>query len=1503
MSDIAEILAAQLRDGGVDPVNFLTYAVPAADAVSGGDADLRRNLLVRMAELTRSFSAAGMDNWNPWRFGVQELSQAFDDDAVAFTSLLADLEALVQALAKRGLEDTVLQRLPASIQAAAGRPWIAKVVLDVAREMVDAGTDPGDALRIALPAIADAVTGRPPADYEGNRPEGPAPNREVEEPRFAPVAAALREAFTEMHAHGIPPSSPIAQGVAAIARTYAGDAPAMAERLRELTELCLTLHDHGIVPHPSVEYGIVAAFDQVGQEAWLRDEVFPLAFAIASAGKEPGLALTRMAALYGFGPERGPQIANRLRARAELGLDVGRLLATVNAMQYVGGGEEGQEDRVDGLLVSCESLLEALQAAGMRPMQTFEEGLPEIVRTPHGVLHFERVIAIARRLVRASIDPGPVLQHGVRTAFLHMIDANEDPALWEPVVETMLTSTNALLDANVNPWPFLAPGVPCAIRVARGNPAVARELVEEIRDLALELARTGVDPAPLLGGFHNLGIELGGQREVFSATVQSLRAFAPALKARGIDPIASAGAGLAEAARLAHETGAGWLVSGAADLGRRLAEAGIEPAGVLKTALPALVRAAGSTREALDPLFEDVLRTEVALRAATSVKPALPLHQVIDDASPREGEHGAASVRDAMRLVRESAAKGLDASALAAAAIPVIEAQESWGALYEALAAAVATLPPGSGSAYASAAASAAEVAGPDASAFASGLASLLEVWKLCGASETEPDPGAIFSRGAPTAALVAGTRASVWSSTMQALAGRIARAKKDGVDASPALEKGGWSAARAAAGREQVFVETIDVLVRIAGKRGKPDDEIGALLAEHVAPLAILGADGDAQEIVQGLEDVAQLRESLGAVEGSQWLIPWVSRFGDLVRRVPGAWRNLLVPVLRSNAAGASNLLNAIERLRDRIEGDEAVSLLKHVVTQEGVRAPEILWMLLVQGTSTGTIRSLAEERELLLGFLKDVPVVDSGFYEKYRAIMQDEAKSEAEKRTAIEALGNGVAGLAEAIVSGEVPESMQGDPLLPHVLFHVFPPAVSVTRDRYLALFKNRIDHPGHPAILGGPSKTPPPLSEIKLPRGGYRLRDDAVVEPEPFELLKAAVLAVHAQTGEEDLDKLGVELFAAWIGGTIATSKARETFLQRIYHCHHDAGHSLPESPTSAEEMLRYREFLADAAREIVQEAFRAARAADPDRYDAQARAKLSPRPFVGPGLVRSVWRTVESARSGAITAAIARERITRQLKGFEVSGGGDDRVLACADRAALEALLPSLPVKGAEVELGNEHVRALQELAGAELAAIQRELFGDGETKGKLEYRDDAEKHGLVLELEVTKRRAHVPIGFCEGVCTAIDEELWNQPRFLQVVIWGEDDSPGAAGKRRRRRARGGMHLLVVEREGQPSVLALPGINPSLDLLAEAGPKAILDALLEYAIGLAKRAGFGAVWIPDNPGILSNRGPIHAALAEKTLPSKGVPSVTFSYRPYGYTFERVLTVWEAAPPPSS
>ena len=39
---------------------------------------------------------------------------------------------------------------------------------------------------------------------------------------------------------------------------------------------------------------------------------------------------------------------------------------------------------------------------------------------------------------------------------------------------------------------------------------------------------------------------------------------------------------------------------------------------------------------------------------------------------------------------------------------------------------------------------------------------------------------------------------------------------------------------------------------------------------------------------------------------------------------------------------------------------------------------------------------------------------------------------------------------------------------------------------------------------------------------------------------------------------------------------------------------------------------------------------------------------------------------------------------------------------------------------DIELGEEHERVLSDLVGQELAGMERELFGDSSTKGKLEY---------------------------------------------------------------------------------------------------------------------------------------------------------------------------------------
>ncbi len=131
-----------------------------------------------------------------------------------------------------------------------------------------------------------------------------------------------------------------------------------------------------------------------------------------------------------------------------------------------------------------------------------------------------------------------------------------------------------------------------------------------------------------------------------------------------------------------------------------------------------------------------------------------------------------------------------------------------------------------------------------------------------------------------------------------------------------------------------------------------------------------------------------------------------------------------------------------------------------------------------------------------------------------------------------------------------------------------------------------------------------------------------------------------------------------------------------------------------------------------------------------------------------------------------------------------------------------------------------------------------------------------------------------------MCTAADVELWNQPEFLQTIIWGPDNI-----------ARGGIHLLAVEESGRLYLL-LPGINPSLTLIEEAGADIIYDTIIRFAGRLAQSWNLSGVWIPASLHIASNRGPIGYVIRRQDYPVRTISPVRFGVSPYSYTIDRVF-----------
>lgn len=133
------------------------------------------------------------------------------------------------------------------------------------------------------------------------------------------------------------------------------------------------------------------------------------------------------------------------------------------------------------------------------------------------------------------------------------------------------------------------------------------------------------------------------------------------------------------------------------------------------------------------------------------------------------------------------------------------------------------------------------------------------------------------------------------------------------------------------------------------------------------------------------------------------------------------------------------------------------------------------------------------------------------------------------------------------------------------------------------------------------------------------------------------------------------------------TLTTDRAEAgSLLGRIYGYAVRFHAPLPAGIDEAEELLLYREFVADAAREIIQSALNAYRSdldrSEPGRFIRQAKNKLSPSAKIGKGLVKSIWATVESFQNKTMDRATAFERI--------------------------------------DVELGEEHERVLSDLIGQE-----------------------------------------------------------------------------------------------------------------------------------------------------------------------------------------------------------
>ncbi len=1417
----AKALGAQ----GIDPESFSKVA---PGAVGRFDAEQGEAIVRRLAQLAEEVHAADLTLYFAFEFCAAPLSEVLTGHPDGFLKAIDDLAAIATSLGDDA-SITMQRGIPALCHQCKDQPWVVTASMDLARELGAAGIDPGTTLQDAVVVLA-RVAGE---DRDG----------------FAAGLDSVRRFVLALDERGMHPTYPIQQGLCGTIEAWGTDLDGLDDAIGDLRDLAIVLQDAGLSPYPVLEYGVSAALPAAQDHPWLRAEIFPLAATLGAQGIDPILLLNQgILSLASLPVELGSPALKWAQEAAADGVDPGWFLA--HSMGWVTAACSDTED-FERALQGVGALARAIEAHDHQPMLTFEYGLPSAL----GNVDLHRLLAVATSLAVQGTDPGPPLNYGFGTLGYACAEL--------PLArEAAFAAAEALVADGRSPWRMLENGVPAAVAVAdKNDDAAAGALVRTIGDLITDLHREGIETDDLLMyGIDPLAKSCSGDRALFEDVLSLLRDLVADLASANLSLHRTVGSGLPAITKVSKGDPA--RLRQGTHFARGLALQGIDPGPFLVHAIPAL------GFEGLDHVSALI---ETTHRANLPTEPLGSALAALRDADPD-------SRVVAMTVAAQLAEKGVDPSTALSSSLPaLIESSDAQplarasGLLGDALVEAHGkSLPADEVNLWAFQAAI--QVAQGTSETLESALASAVEA----GAAVAAAAPNVLqeFLRRAPgAAASVAGQRAEVFGDLLQSLAQwTVGESRAPGIEA--VLREGLVAVADAARDQPQDALRLLPQLAALASL-----DDAADLCAAGL-PMARIGAAGDADVLSSGLKDLYRI----GAAEARRDLYVRIERLTPLAHRLPETWSDLVVPVCLGVGAGAPAVLDCVHALAPHFQEAGDLTLIKAIVTQQGLRAPDILSGLLYAGLRGGQIRSISEDRELLQSFISEVPFADPDYYAAYRRIMTDPELSAKDRRSAVGALEAALHSITEAVVCGEVSKEQEGHPLFAQALAFIFPPSRSASRDEFLRLYRRFPDSPEHLEALR--ERGPLPSPEIQLATGGYRIRAGETIDKAPWEPLSKAVADVAHGGAPGDPAALGEALFDAWIAGHLARPRTRDGLLARIYGAHCAVAPGLPDALDDAGGLLKYREFLSDTAREIIQDALAAFRATDPERYERLAHAKLAPKRRIGKGLLRSVTRTCQAHRDGDIDRDTLEDRLGRQLRGFDLEASGSIDALLGATESSLVEALDDLPRQDEDITLGEEHHRVLADLTGSEIAAMGRELFGDGQEAGKVEYSAESGGPELALRIEPTKRRAHAPIGLCEGVCTAIDLQLWQTLEFLQCVIWGPD-----------RRARGGMHLLRVERtvSGNAELaLALPGINPTLELLREVGPDAVLDALLAYAKKLAAAWKLDEVWIPTHRGIASNRGPILQALNEREFERRSVKSVTFSYSPYGYSFDEVWLV---------
>jgi hypothetical protein len=1243
-----------------------------------------------------------------------------------------------------------------------------------------------------------------------------------QETLFREWVQLVESAAAEIVDFGISVGYPFATGLAALAGHGTFLRACLARWLEKIFQVSRSMSENNLQPYGWFEYGLVGLSASQGFPAGRVARALDIALDLADRAIHSGNLLQLSFGLSG----------NDTLQTVDMFLDAAERLSqsaidpffvlTAGFAQNVALLNRGIDDT--GTPERLVVLAQQLHAHGHSVRKTFEDGLPvlrELNERWPGL--FSRGFELAEQLVQAGVDPGMVLAWGMPRAFA---GADIRPWLEKECVEW----ARELAAVGADPEPALSYAVPPMLDMAGTEVRVFRSLRVALQDFIAVLAGFGVDYRDIL--FYDISAlaeNRAKESAAFIALLRRLEELVRLLVQFGHDPRPVLINGLSVAARASvHHP---WVLEESLEASIRLAAGDRDPRQFLEQAAGPLAEAAQENREAFQQLS-----TVVEKR----------MFDVPDLVWP--------AVQAAAAICR-GRAEWLD-EALTVILEHLPEKDEPENAREEFILAlshlsAMATDP--------------------------QGLASLIQTFRSEASSfgEHEVAKAAWLNSGIEACAILVGTDQVAGTALLRDLA-RLTQTWD--TLAAVIMRHGARAAAEIAGHNSRFFLEAMAACATTAGRLKGAGREVQDVLPRLVAVAAAAGR-ARRDQWIEALELQCEILSRTGP-EHAQ-LIDDLAYAEQLLGRWSDAWDLLIAPLLRSHGQYAGSLLYVLTQAPSHMVCNaKDLDVLRDLVTQTGVRALDILCNLIIPAVGRGIIQSLTDHKESLSGFVKEVACWDADLYAAYWQIVSDSALSTAERRRRIAALRDGFTGLMSAIRSGSVSQEQEHHPHFMSALAHVFPPSISVTLQAYGQLYTAM---PDRPQDVSGRDPGPDLRQRVyTLARGSWQLREGAIINTAVWGSALSALRAAGAN-GEspESSATLGWSLLRSWSEGRLGRTEVKVAFWPRLLRLLRASGVHLPQEAGTAAQLQEIKRVFSDRLRDAVEEALLASRQENGDRYDRMVRVMMTPKAKVGHGLAKSIWRQIEAYRSGLIGAEEAARRLFHQLKSFAVNEATLIETLEGVDSIEeLRDILESIGPREMDPQAGREVQRIYAEVAGQEVGAMQRELFGGPQRAALLEYR--AASVELDLACEVTKRRAHAAVGFTEGVCVVNDLILWNNPDFLQAVFWDPDGI-----------CRGGMHVLIAENDGD-RYLTLPGINPSSYLLEMVEASAVINMVCDYAWRLARVWGLKGVWIPAPPEIHSNRQAIRDAIARRRWKTRTVQTIIFSYEPFAYSFAEVLDI---------